>query len=133
MNPILAHPLFASMVSEQAQKCLKQSKLKCDFCSFTGTDPDNFDEDKRTCSRCQNYLEAMRIYGMDMDDISKRFGLLGSIRALETSIGICAPTSSILMSFKSFFTKLRAIPEIKKAISEGMENERKKKDNGSSD
>ena len=133
MNPILKHPLFASMICDNAKKSLEKSKLKCDFCSFTGYDHSNFNEDGRTCNGCQDYLEAMRIYGMELDEISKRFKLLGSIRAMEHAVGTCAPPNSILLTFKSFFNKLRAIPEIRKAISEGMENERKKKDNGSSD
>lgn len=133
MNSILSHPLFASMVCEQARKSLNKPKYKCDFCSFTGTDLDNFNEDLRTCSRCQDYLESMRIYGMNLEEITKRFGLLGSIRAMESCIGSCAPTSAILGSFKTFFSKMKAIPEIKQAISEGLENEKRKRENGTND
>ena len=71
MNPILTHPLFASMVCENAKKSLKKTKLKCNFCSFTGNDYDNFNEDKETCTGCQNYLEAMRIYGMSLEEVKK--------------------------------------------------------------
>jgi hypothetical protein len=133
MNAILSHPLFASMVCEHARKSLNKQKHKCDFCSFTGTDLDNFNEDLRTCSRCQEYIESMRICGMDVDDITKRFGLLGSIRAMENCIGSCAPTSAILSSFKTFFNKMKTIPEIRQAISEGIENEKRKRENGASD
>lgn len=133
MNPILTHPLFANMVCENAKKSLKKTKLKCNFCSFTGNDYDNFNEDKETCTGCQDYLEAMRIYGMSLEEVSKRFGLLGSIRAMEHTVGTCASPNSILAAFKTFFNKLRAIPEIRKAISEGLDNERKKKDPDSFD
>lgn len=131
MNPILTHPLFANMVCEHAKKSLKKSKLTCNFCSFTGSDYENFNEDGVTCNGCQDYLEAMRIYGMSLEEVSQRFGLLGSIRAMEHAVGTCTPPTSILAAFKVFFNKLRAIPEIRKAISEGLDNERKRKDRGS--
>ena len=51
MNPILSHPLFAEMVCEHVRKSLDKPKLTCDFCSFTGTDPENFGEDKKTCAK----------------------------------------------------------------------------------
>lgn len=128
MNPLLSHPLFAGMVSVHVQKILESPRLTCDFCSFSGTDPKNFGDDKKTCRRCQEYLDCMQAEKLDLDEITRRFGLLGSIQALEKSVGNCAPVAAVLLSFKNFFVKLRSIPEIRQAISESLEDARRKKE-----
>lgn len=125
MEEILNSKMFADMVDKKLSKVADLRNYQCILCNCEKTDVVlGFDDGDMLCMPCREYCETIERFSQGEEETEKRIKLLYVLHELIKAVGTCAPPFLVLSIFRDFFNLMRKIPNLEKAIREGLQSER---------